>query len=62
MSSVVRKSLTRSGGLPNLDNLVHEYFVIRHGKIASLWTSMYFLPHGTPVTSGWENRQGETEH
>lgn len=42
--------------VPAQDNLVHEYFFIRNGKIAGLWTSMYFLPKGTPVTSGWENR------
>lgn len=41
---------------PAQDNLVHEYFVIRNGKISGLWTSMYFLPKGSPVTSGWENR------
>jgi len=51
----------RYPGLPNLANLVHEYFLIRNGKIAGLWTSMYFLPHGTPVTSGWENKQGGVE-
>jgi hypothetical protein len=41
---------------PAQDNLVHEYFFIRDGKISGLWTSMYFLPKGAPLTSGWENR------
>jgi hypothetical protein len=41
---------------PAQDNLVHEYFLIRDGKISGLWTSMHFLPKGSPVTSGWENR------
>jgi hypothetical protein len=41
---------------PAQDNLVHEYFFIRNGKISGLWTSMYFLPKGSPVTSGWEDR------
>lgn len=47
----------RYPSVPSQDNLVHEYFYIRHGKIAGLWTSMYFLPKGSPVTSGWENRR-----
>ncbi len=46
----------RNPGNPAQDNLVHEYFFIRDGKISGLWTSMYFLPKGSPVTSGWENR------
>lgn len=51
----------RQPGNPALDNLVHEYFLVRSGKIAGIWTSMYFLPKGSPVTSGWENRQGGSE-
>jgi hypothetical protein len=47
----------RYPNVPAQDNLVHEYFYIRGGKIAGLWTSMYFLPKGSPVTSGWENRK-----
>jgi hypothetical protein len=46
----------RYPGNPAQDNLVHEYFLIRNGKISGLWTSMYFLPKGSTVTSGWENR------
>ncbi len=38
-------------------NLVHEYFIIRDGKIAGIWTSMYYLPPGTPISNGWEDRE-----
>lgn len=46
----------RYRGVPRQDNLVHEYFSIRHDTIQDIWTSMYYLPMGAPLTSGWENR------
>lgn len=46
----------RYPGVGRQDNLVHEYIQIRNDKISAWWTSMYFLPLGSPVTSGWENR------
>jgi hypothetical protein len=46
----------RYAGVPRQDNLVHEYFLIRKDLIEDIWTSMYYLPKGSPVTSGWENR------
>ena len=46
----------RYPGSGRQDNLVNEYILIRNGRIAAWWTSMYFLPLGSPVTSGWENR------
>jgi hypothetical protein len=49
----------RFHGVARQDNLVNEYIWIRSGKIAGWWTSMHFLPLGSPVTSGWENRKGE---
>jgi hypothetical protein len=38
------------------DTLVHEYIQIRNNRIHAWWTAMYFLPLGSPVTNGWENR------
>ena len=49
----------RFPGVARQDNLVNEYMWIRSGKVAGWWTSMDFLPMGSPVTSGWENRKGE---
>lgn len=46
----------RYPGVPRQDNLVHEYFMIRRNLIEDIWTSMYYLPKGSPVTTGWENR------
>jgi hypothetical protein len=46
----------RYAGVPKQDNLVHEYFLVRKDLIKDIWTSMYYLPKGSPVTSGWENR------
>jgi hypothetical protein len=46
----------RYAGVPRQDNLVHEYFLIRKDLIKDIWTSTYYLPKGSPVTSGWENR------
>ena len=46
----------RYAGVPRQDNLVHEYFLVRKDLIKDIWTSMYYLPKGSPVTSGWENR------
>ncbi|MGH7866872.1 MAG: hypothetical protein ACREP9_04360 [Candidatus Dormibacteraceae bacterium] len=48
----------RYPGVNRQDNLVHEYIQIRRDKVHAWWTSMYFLPLGSPVTSGWENRHG----
>jgi hypothetical protein len=48
----------RYPGVGRQDNLVHEYIQIRKDQIHAWWTSMYFLPLGSPVTSGWENRHG----
>jgi hypothetical protein len=48
----------RFPGVANQDNLVHEYIWIRSGKLAGWFTSMHFLPMGSPVTNGWENRKG----
>ncbi len=45
----------RYPGVPRQDNMVHEYFLIHKDKIEDIWTSMYYLPMGSPVTSGWEN-------
>jgi len=33
-----------------------EYFVVRDGKVAGIWHFIYFLPLGSPSTTGWENR------
>jgi hypothetical protein len=51
----------RFPGTGRQDNLVHEYVLIRNDKVGGWWTSMYFLPLGSPVTNGWENRKGGIE-
>lgn len=43
-------------GTPGHDTLVHEYIQVRKDKIHAWWTSMYFLPAGSPLTNGWETR------
>lgn len=43
-------------GTGGQDTLVHEYIQIRKDKVHAWWTSMYFLPRGSPVTNGWEKR------
>ncbi|MEJ1965518.1 MAG: hypothetical protein WDO56_29820 [Gammaproteobacteria bacterium] len=46
----------RYPGVARQDNLVHEYFLVRRDLIEDIWTSPYYLPKGSTVTSGWENR------
>jgi len=48
----------RFAGEPRPDNLVHEYFQVRNGAFAYIWSCNYQLPKGSPVTSGWENQAG----
>jgi hypothetical protein len=43
-------------GTGGQDTLVHEYIQIRNNQVHAWWTSMYFLPLGSPVTNGWEKR------
>ena len=40
------------------DNLVHEYFMIHNDKIYGIWSSLYYLPLGSPVLTGWEKVLG----
>ncbi|MEJ0039663.1 MAG: hypothetical protein WDO68_27070 [Gammaproteobacteria bacterium] len=49
----------RFTGVTKPDDLVNEYFQIRNGTFAYAWSCNYELPKGSPVTSGWENRQGQ---
>lgn len=49
----------RFPGEPRKDNMVNEYFQVRNGVFAYIWTCNYELPKGSPVSSGWENRQGQ---
>lgn len=49
----------RYPGVARKDNMVNEYFQIRNGAFAYIWTCNYELPKGSPVTSGWENKQGD---
>jgi len=49
----------RFAGEPRPDNLVHEYFQVRNGAFAYIWSCNYQLSKGSPVTSGWENKQGD---
>jgi hypothetical protein len=49
----------RFPGEPRKDNMVNEYFQVRNGVFSYIWTCNYELPKGSPVTSGWENKQGQ---
>lgn len=49
----------RYPGVARKDNLVNEYFQVRNGAFTYIWTCNYELPKGSPVTSGWENKQGD---
>jgi len=49
----------RYPGVARKDNMVNEYFQIRNGVFAYVWTCNYELPKGSPVSSGWENKQGD---
>jgi len=49
----------RYPGVARKDNMVNEYFQIRNGAFAYIWTCNYELPKGSPVSSGWENKQGD---
>ncbi len=49
----------RYPGVVRKDNMVNEYFQIRNGTFTYIWTCNYELPKGAPVTSGWENHQGD---
>ncbi|MEJ1965037.1 MAG: hypothetical protein WDO56_27245 [Gammaproteobacteria bacterium] len=49
----------RFAGVAKPDDLVNEYFQIRNGTFAYAWSCNYELPKGSPVTSGWEDRQGQ---
>ncbi len=53
LCSVIFVHYPNTGGQ---DTLVHEYIQIRKDKVSGWWTSMFFLPTGSPVTNGWENR------
>jgi hypothetical protein len=49
----------RYPGVTRKDNMVNEYFQIRNGAFTYIWTCNYELPKGSPVSSGWENHQGD---
>ncbi len=49
----------RYPGVARKDNMVNEYFQIRNGAFTYIWTCNYELPKGSPVSSGWENKQGD---
>jgi hypothetical protein len=49
----------RYPGVTRKDNMVNEYFQIRNGAFTYIWTCNYELPKGAPVSSGWENHQGD---
>jgi hypothetical protein len=49
----------RFPGVERKDNMVNEYFQIRNGAFTYIWTANYELPKGAPVSSGWENHQGD---
>lgn len=53
LCSIIFVHYPGSGGQ---DTLVHEYIQIRKDRVHAWWTSMYFLPPGSPVTNGWEKR------
>ena len=49
----------RFPGVARKDNMVNEYFQVRNGAFTYIWTCNYELPKGSPVTSGWEDHQGD---
>jgi hypothetical protein len=49
----------RYPGVARKDNMVNEYFQVRNGAFTWMWTCNYELPKGSPVTSGWEDHQGD---
>jgi hypothetical protein len=49
----------RYPGVVRKDNMVNEFFQIRNGTFAYIWTCNWELPKGAPVSSGWENHQGD---
>ncbi len=49
----------RFPGVARPDNLVHEYFQVRNGTFSYIWSCNYELVKGSPVTTGWENVQGQ---
>jgi hypothetical protein len=49
----------RFPGVTRKDNMVNEYFQVRNGTFTYIWTANYEFPKGTPITSGWENHQGD---
>jgi hypothetical protein len=49
----------RYPGVTRPDNMVNEYFQVRNGSFVYIWTCNYELPKGAPVTSGWEDKQGD---
>jgi len=49
----------RYPGVTRKDNMVNEYFQVRNGVFTYIWTCNYELPKGSPVTSGWEDHQGD---
>lgn len=49
----------RYPGVTRKDNMVNEYFQVRNGAFTYIWTCNYELPKGAPVSSGWENHQGD---
>jgi hypothetical protein len=44
---------------PRTDDTVNEYFHIRNGTFVYIWTVSYQPPKGSPVTTGWEDHQGD---
>jgi hypothetical protein len=49
----------RYPGVTRKDNMVNEYFQVRNGAFTYIWTCNYELPKGAPVSSGWEDKQGD---
>lgn len=49
----------RYPGVVRKDNMVNEFFQIRNGTFTYIWTCNWELPKGAPVSSGWENHQGD---
>jgi len=45
---------------PKTDDTVNEYFQVANGTFVYIWTCSYQAPKGSPVTTGWEDKQGDT--
>jgi len=49
----------RYAGQTAPNNVVNEFFQVANGTFIYIWSCNYELPKGSPVTTGWEDKQGD---